>query len=53
MKIEELDKNFRIRSVSGVSYDMYRPHELGLDGFPWDKENEKFLYRLPEKRRKS
>ena len=49
MKIEEIDKNFKKLSVSGISYDMYSPQKLGLEGFPWDKENEKFLYRLPEK----
>ena len=49
MKIEELDKNFKSLSVEGVSYTMYTPQQLGLEGFPWDDENEKFLYRLPER----
>ncbi len=48
MDIRELDKNFRKVSVSGVSYDMYTPQQLGLEGFPWDGGNETFLYRLPE-----
>ncbi len=52
MKIEELDQNFKplgVSDVSGISYDMYTPQTLGLEGFPWDAENEKFLYRLPER----
>lgn len=49
MDIRELDKNFRTVSVSGVSYDMYSPQDLGLEGFPWDGENETFLYRLPDR----
>lgn len=49
MDIRELDKNFRTLSVSGVSYDMYSPQVLGLEGFPWDGENETFLYRLPDR----
>ncbi len=49
MDIRELDKNFRKIAVSGVSYDMYTPQQLGLEGFPWDNENETFLYRLPDR----
>lgn len=49
MDIRELDKNFRKTFVSGVSYDMYTPQQLGLEGFPWDEENETFLYRLPDR----
>ncbi len=51
MNIAELDKNFKTFSVSGVSYDMYTPQALGLEGFPWDNENETFLYRLPDRMR--
>jgi len=51
MNIADLDKNFKTLSVSGVSYDMYSPQQLGLEGFPWDKENETFLYRLPDRMR--
>lgn len=49
MDIRELDKNFRTVSVSGVSYEMYTPQALGLEGFAWDGENETFLYRLPDR----
>lgn len=50
IKIEEIDKNFKMATVGDKSiryYNALKP-PFQLTGFPWFKENKK-LYRLPKK----
>ncbi len=49
VKLTDVDPNFKSCSVEGVSYDMYNPRTLGLEGFPWEAENERPYIRMPER----
>ena len=49
MDLKKIDTNFATCSVNGVNFTMYNPKELGLEGFPWHKENEHIFTRLPER----
>lgn len=49
MDIKDVDKNFAEKKVEAAEYDEYLPTALGLEGFPWHKENKNPYCRLPER----
>ncbi|MGN1059159.1 MAG: SGNH/GDSL hydrolase N-terminal domain-containing protein [Clostridia bacterium] len=49
MDVKKLDINFVPPQVEGVTYRLYQPMELTLEGFPWQSENKQPYFRLPER----
>ncbi len=49
MKLTDIDPNFKSVTVGGSAFELIDAKKLSLEGFPWECENEKSYYRIPER----